>query len=99
MLKKAGIEPAPNRKKGLAWADFLKSHWSVMAAMDFFRFGESSLRRALSEVEIFYNRERPHQGMGNKIILPNVEEMEGGGVINCRSRLGGLLNYYHRKAA
>jgi hypothetical protein len=57
------------------------------------------LRRALTEVEIFYNQERPHQGIGNKIILPNEEDLAGRGVIDCRSRLGGLLNYYHRKAA
>jgi putative transposase len=62
-------------------------------------FGEGSLRRALTEVEIFCNQERPHQGIGNKIILPNEEELAGRGVIDCRSRLGGLLNYYHRKAA
>ena len=62
-------------------------------------FGESSLRRALSEVEIFYNRERPHQGIGNKIIQFNAEEQDCEGVIDCRSRLGGMLNYYHRKAA
>jgi putative transposase len=62
-------------------------------------FGEGSLRRALTEVEIFYNQERPHQGIGNKIILPNEEELAGRGVIDCRSRQCGLLNYYHRKAA
>ena len=58
-------------------------------------FGESSLRRALSEVEIFYNQERPHQGIGNKIILPNKEELEGRGVIDCRSRLGGGIRAAH----
>jgi len=213
VLKKAGIEPAPDRKKGMTWSEFLKSHWDVMAATDFFTtevwtargliryhvlfvirlatrevkivgiipepsddwmkqiarnltdcldgflteykylihdrgpqfskafkmilggggvktirlprrspnlnsfaerwvrtakelcvdriifFGESSLRRALSEVEIFYNRERPHQGIGNKIIQFNAEEQDCDGVISCRSRLGGMLNYYHRKAA
>jgi putative transposase len=36
VLKKAGIEPAPTRRKGMTWAEFLKSHWSVMAATDFF---------------------------------------------------------------
>jgi hypothetical protein len=36
VLKKAWIAPAPNRKKGMSWAEFLESHWSVMAATDFF---------------------------------------------------------------
>ena len=62
-------------------------------------FGESSLRRAMAEVETFYNRERPHQGIGNTIILPEVDKPPKEGTIECRSRLGGMLNYYHRKAA
>ena len=61
-------------------------------------FGEDSLIRALAEVKIFYNQERPHQGIGNKIILPNIKELEDRGVIECRSRLGGMMNYYYRKA-
>jgi transposase InsO family protein len=62
-------------------------------------FGEGSLRRALAEVETLYNQERPHQGLGNTIILPEFDEPPKQGTIECRSRLGGMLNYYHRKAA
>ena len=36
-------------------------------------FGEQSLRVALVELEIYYNRERPHQGLDNKIIKPEFE--------------------------
>jgi putative transposase len=36
ILKQAGIEPAPDRRKGMSWAEFLRSHWNVMAATDFF---------------------------------------------------------------
>jgi len=36
VLKKAGLEPAPDRKMGMSWAEFLKSHWELMAATDFF---------------------------------------------------------------
>ena len=213
ILKRAGIEPAPDRRRGLIWSEFLRSHWSVLAATDFFTtevwtthglvryhvlfvirlatrevriagmvpepyenwmkqiarnltdgidgflsgykylihdrapcfsrafrtilrdagvrtirlprrspnlnpfaerwvrtakelcvdrmifFGESSLRRAMAEVETFYNRERPHQGIGNVIILPEVDQRPKEGTVECRSRLGGMLNYYHRKAA
>jgi putative transposase len=62
-------------------------------------FGEGSLRGALSEVEIFYNQERPHQGIGNKIIRPDFSELTTDGEVERRSRLGGLMNYYYRKAA
>ena len=36
VLKRAGIEASPDRRKGMSWAEFLKSHWNVMAATDFF---------------------------------------------------------------
>ncbi|MDA1275603.1 MAG: integrase core domain-containing protein [Verrucomicrobia bacterium] len=62
-------------------------------------FGENSLRRALAEMEIFYNRERPHQGLGNKLIQPDFDEPKTEGTIKCRSRLGRTLNYYYREAA
>jgi putative transposase len=36
ILKNAGIEPSPDRKQGLSWEEFLKRHWDVIAATDFF---------------------------------------------------------------
>jgi len=36
ILKRHGIEPAPERKKRTSWKTFLKVHWDVMAATDFF---------------------------------------------------------------
>ena len=37
ILHDHGIEPAPERKRtGTAWKTFLKAHWDVIAAMDFF---------------------------------------------------------------
>jgi hypothetical protein len=62
-------------------------------------FGEDSLRRAVEEFVIHYHRERPHQSLENKIITPDFEKPMTEGKLQCRSRLGGLLNYYHRKAA
>lgn len=35
ILKEHGIEPAPTRKRTGSWQTFLKSHWDVMAAIDF----------------------------------------------------------------
>ena len=36
ILKRQGIEPAPERGKRTSWRTFLKVHWDVMAATDFF---------------------------------------------------------------
>jgi putative transposase len=36
ILKRQGIEPAPKREKRTSWKTFLKAHWDVMAATDFF---------------------------------------------------------------
>lgn len=62
-------------------------------------FGEGSLRRAIHEFVEHYHRERNHQGLGNRLISPQ-EPAEGkSGAIQCRQRLGGMLNYYYRQAA
>jgi transposase InsO family protein len=36
ILKRHGIEPAPERQKRTTWREFLKVHWDVLAATDFF---------------------------------------------------------------
>src|SRR6266446_9206854 len=36
ILREAGLEPAPDRPKGMTWKEFLRVHWSTMAATDFF---------------------------------------------------------------
>ena len=36
ILQDHGIEPAPERGKGMSWSVFLKAHWKVLAASDFF---------------------------------------------------------------
>ena len=35
ILKGHGIEPAPERKRQTTWTTFIKSHWDVLAAIDF----------------------------------------------------------------
>jgi len=64
-------------------------------------FGEASLRHVLSEYVEHYHRERNHQGKGNVILFPNSADRigESSGEILKRERLGGLLKFYHRKAA
>ena len=36
ILRQHGIEPAPERRKGTTWREFLQAHWDVLAAADFF---------------------------------------------------------------
>jgi putative transposase len=65
-------------------------------------FGESHLRHLLSEFKRHYNCERYHQGLGGKLLIAKVSvhsDNGGDGVINVRSRFGGILNFYHREAA
>ena len=61
--------------------------------------GEAPLRKALAEYELHYREERNHQGLENLLIDPDGEVGNTTGIIECRERLGGLLRYYHRRAA
>lgn len=36
MLKLAGTDPAPERRKRITWREFPRAHWEVLAAADFF---------------------------------------------------------------
>ena len=213
ILLDAGIDPAPVRRRGLSWSDFLRAHWGAIAAMDFFtvevltlgglvrhhvlfvidlatrrveicgvsvdpdgtwmkqmarnltdevdgfllkhrhlimdrdpvftrdfrrmlkdrgvksvrlpsrspnlnafaeRFirsvrqeclskviplGGNHLREVLDQYMAHYHVERNHQGLGNVLLTPaNDNHLVGAPVIR-RKRLGGLLSYYHRRAA
>ena len=61
--------------------------------------GEPSLHRAIKQFGLHYHGERNHQGLENKIIRPEFTPFPTAGTIKCRTRLGGLLNYYYREAA
>ena len=36
VLKAGGVDPAPDRQKRTTWKEFLRTHWDVLAAADFF---------------------------------------------------------------
>ena len=61
-------------------------------------FGEGSLRKAIHEFVEHYHRERNHQGLGNRLIMKEGPCLATG-QIECRRRLGGMLNFYYRQAA
>jgi len=62
-------------------------------------FGERHLRNVIKEFVAHYHRERFHQGLGGQLIerpTISVEQNGAKGRVVCRSRLGGMLNFYHR---
>ncbi|MFC1642855.1 integrase core domain-containing protein [Myxococcota bacterium] len=64
--------------------------------------GERHLRYLLREYVVHYNSERYHQGLGGRLITQSVRPGNDNGYtdeILRQSRLGGLLNFYRRKAA
>jgi len=62
-------------------------------------FGRKSLENAVREYVEHYHAERNHQGLGNELIEPSEDADSVAGRIECRERLGGMLKYYHRRAA
>lgn len=61
-------------------------------------FGEEALRTAVREFVAHYHAERNHQGIGNVLIMLDPGLQNRDGPVRCRSRLGGMLNYYDRAA-
>ena len=187
ILQRHGMEPAPERSRKTTWKEFLRQHWGLIVAADFFTieawtrrglqrfivlfllelstrkveiagiaaqpnglwmaqvgrnltdtldgllkgkrylihdrdplnayaerfvrtikesclerlilFGEGSIRKATAEFVKHYHVERNHQGLGNRLITPEAVDAGRTGGIERRQRLGGLLNYYYRRAA
>lgn len=102
MLEDAGAAPLllPSRSPNLnAYIErFFRSLKSECLSRMIF-FGETSLRRSVAAYLEHYHTERNHQGVDNGIIDPGDEVGAVAGKIECRDRLGGLLRYYHRRAA
>ena len=61
--------------------------------------GEGSVRKAIHEFVLHYHHERNHQGLGNRLIIQEEPHSDKSGAVQCRQRLGGMLNYYYRQAA
>ncbi len=61
--------------------------------------GQDHLRRAVHEFVEHYNTERPHQGIGNRVLKPGAAELPArSGTTVVDERLGGLLRSYRRTA-
>jgi transposase InsO family protein len=103
MLDNSSVKrvPLPPRSP---WLNAFAERWiqsvKAEALSKMILFGEQSLRHVLSEYVAHYHEERPHQGKGNLILFPAAKtEPASDAPIEYRERLGGLLKYYHRKAA
>ena len=53
VLKRNGIEPAPERSKRTTWSSFLKAHWKVLAESDFFTLEVWTSRGLLTHYVLF----------------------------------------------
>ena len=74
------------------------TRWGDRRCLDRIIFlGEAHLRWTLREFAAHYHQERNHQGLHDRLILPAPTGLPNA-PIRCRSRLGGLLRYYHRAA-
>ena len=62
-------------------------------------FGRRSLEKAVREYVEHYHAERNHQGLGNELIVPTAGIGSQAGEIECHERFGGMLKFYHRRAA
>ena len=102
LIAEAGIESVklPPRSPNLnAYAErFVRSIKESCLERVIF-FGENALRNAVREFVAHYHLERNHQGLGNRLIVPMETKNETTGAVERRRRLGGLLNYYYRRAA
>ena len=104
MLPK-GMEPVklPHQSPNLnAFAERFVRSIKEECLSKFIPVGERFLRHIIREYLQHYHSERNHQGedIGNVLLFPD-ERMNGDpkGRIVKHSRLGGLLNFYHRAAA
>jgi transposase InsO family protein len=101
ILTKAGIElvhcpPSAPNCNAIAERWIRSAREEVLDQMIF--FGPGALDRSLAAYETFHNRERCHQGIGNVMIQPGPEVGSRNGPVHVREHLGGLLNYYYRRA-
>lgn len=75
--------------------------WSIKReCLDHFvAFGCGHLDYLVEQYVAHYHDERPHQGLGNRLIRDTRPPPDPGGRIVRRTRLGGVLKHYERKAA
>jgi transposase InsO family protein len=102
ILKSSGVEPVklPARSPNLnAYAErFVRSIKSECLA-EIIPLGGRHLRHAVKEYTQHYHVERNHQGLDNRLIEEQQGVVDPNSAVARHERLGGVLNYYERRAA
>jgi transposase InsO family protein len=102
ILKSSGIETVklPARSPNLnAYAErFVRSIKSECLAQ-IIPLGEEHLRRAVKDYTEHYHIERNHQGLDNRLVEERQGVVDMNSAVVRQERLGGILNYYERRAA
>ena len=102
ILRSSGVETVklPARSPNLnAYAErFVRSIKSESLAQ-IIPSGERHLRHAVKEYTEHYHLERNHQGLDNRLIEGRNDEVDMDSAVIRHERLGGVLNYYERRAA
>jgi putative transposase len=101
LLRDSGVKPLllPARSPNLnAFAERFVESIKSECLDRIVPLGETHLRAAIRAFMDHYHEERPHQGLGNKLIAPTTAS-PGPGLVLCRDRLGGMLRFYYREAA
>lgn len=102
ILKSSGIDTVklPARSPNLnAYAErFVRSIKSECLAQ-IIPLGEQHLRHAVKEYTEHYHLERNHQGLDNQLVEKPDGVIDMNSAVERRERLGGVLNYYERRAA
>lgn len=104
LLRSSGVEPLklPARSPNLnPQAERFVKSIKYECLNNFVFFGERHLRYVINEYMAHYLEERYHQGLDGQLIKPadSTDDRGTDASIQCRRRLGGMLNYYYRKAA
>ena len=101
VMTKAGIRAkrlAPRSPNLNAYVERFIQSIQVECLDHFLVFGEKHFDYLVREYLEYYHQERPHQGLGNRLISGEPPPPANGEIL-CRTRLGGLLKHYYRAAA
>lgn len=102
ILRSSGVETVklPARSPNLnAYAErFVRSIKSECLAQ-IIPLGERHLRHAVKEYAEHYHVERNHQGLDDRLIEKSLGVADMDTAVVRHERLGGILNYYERRAA
>jgi transposase InsO family protein len=102
ILKPSGVKTVklPTRSPDLnAYAERFVLYVKSECLAKIIPLGERHLRKAVKEYTEHYHLERNHQGLDNELIEKLTGSPARDGAVECRERLGGILNYYYRRAA